>query len=285
VSPPPERVTAKGPRLPSALGQARRYRFVYEKLGPAAFLSHLDLIRALPRAFRRLELPLYYSGGFHPKPEMTFGPALSLGVHSLCEVVDVKITADIEPGELLAQLSEGSHEGLRFLGGVRLGPNDAAVSRVIDTASYAVGIPRAAMKEGEDALRERMARALEAGELPVTRVIEGIRKRVDVKEFLRGAHFGQGEQAVAAAGFVGDFVHIAVQVEVRGSGGVKVAEVVEALFGDPELPYRAVRTELGTKLPDGRVASPIELDALRERRAERERPAAMPPTAPEEVLS
>jgi hypothetical protein len=53
---------------------------------PSAFLSHLDLIRALPRAFRRLELPLHYSQGFHPKPDMTFGPALSLGVASLGEV-------------------------------------------------------------------------------------------------------------------------------------------------------------------------------------------------------
>jgi hypothetical protein len=122
------------------------------------------------------------------------------------------------------------------------------------------------VKEGEDGLRERMARALEAPELPVMRVIEGIGKRVNVKEYLRSAHFGEGEQALAAAGFVGDFVHLAARVEVRGSGGVKIAEVVQALFGDAELPYRAVRTELGTTLPGGRVASPLELEVLRERK-------------------
>ena len=50
---PPRRAARRRPRVaPRARivqGEARRYRFVYEKLGTAAFLSHLDVIRALPR--------------------------------------------------------------------------------------------------------------------------------------------------------------------------------------------------------------------------------------------
>lgn len=159
---PPRR--GKAPPSRPDQGQARRYRFVYEKLGAAAFLSHLDLIRALPRAFRRLDIPLFYSQGFHPKPDMTFGPALSLGVSSLCEVVDVRITDDLDPFALLSPLSEGTHAGLRFVGGVRLGPSDAAVSKIVDTASYAVGIPRSAIEaSGEAALRESGQRPRLAG--------------------------------------------------------------------------------------------------------------------------
>ena len=94
------------------------------KLGPSAFLSHLDLIRALPRAFRRLGVPLHYTGGFHPKPNMTFGPALSLGVASLGELVDFKLSALVDVDELTAALTRSSPSGLEFVSGALLGEED-----------------------------------------------------------------------------------------------------------------------------------------------------------------
>jgi len=259
--PPTSRPIVKGPPARAAQGEARRYRFVYEKTGAAAFLSHLDLIRALPRAFRRLELPLYYSNGFHPKPDMTFGPALSLGVASLCEVVDLKIAADVDAAELVDALSEGAQPGLRFVGGARLGPQDAGVTRIVDTARYVVGVPRAALEAcgGESWLRERVEQARAAESLVVVRRIDGIGKKVDVREFLRSIDLGDtgAAHALARAGVVGDLLPLVVEVEIRGSGGVKIAEVVEAVCRDPELPNRAVRVALGKRRPDGSVASPL----------------------------
>jgi radical SAM family uncharacterized protein/radical SAM-linked protein len=249
-----------------AQGEPRRYRFVYEKLGAAAFLSHLDVIRALPRAFRRLELPLHYSRGFHPKPEMSFGPALSLGVASLCEVVDVKLAAVIDANGLVENLSEGAQPGLRFVGGIALDAGDASITRVIDTARYVVGIPRGWIEPrgGEAWLRGRVAWALAAGELPVVRRIDGIGKRVDVRAFLRAIEVdSEGGPGLARAGVVGDLVPVAVEVAVLGSGGVKIAEVIEAVCGDPEVPHRAVRVALGRHESDGALVSPLALGSLR----------------------
>jgi radical SAM family uncharacterized protein/radical SAM-linked protein len=266
--PSPRRETRAGappPRI--AQGEARRYRFVYEKLGPAAFLSHLDVIRALPRAFRRLELPLWYSQGFHPKPDMMFGPALSLGVASLGEVVDMKIVADVDPTAILDALSVGAQSGLRFVGGVRLGAEDAAISRVVDVARYVVGIPRGviAPRGGEAWVQERIEQALAAAELPVVRRIDGIGKRVDVRDFLRVLAIAgeEGARALAAAGVVGDLLPLVVEVDVRGSGGVKITEVVESVFGDAEFPSRPVRVLLGKRTADGNVASPLDLSVIR----------------------
>ena len=88
-------VTTCARRRRVAQGEGRAaIRFVFAKVGPMAFLSHLDLIRALPRSFRRIDMPIFYSSGFHPKPDMTFSPALSLGVASLSEVLDVKLIVD-----------------------------------------------------------------------------------------------------------------------------------------------------------------------------------------------
>jgi radical SAM family uncharacterized protein/radical SAM-linked protein len=273
-------------RLPVAFvqGQARRYRFAYTKLGASSLLSHLDLIRALPRTFRRLDLPVFYSTGFHPKPDMTFGPALSLGVASLAELVDVKLTADLDPEALLSALSDASPEGLRFTAARRLGEGDASVSRIVDTARYAVALPRSVLREqGGDAwLAERVAFALAAPDLKMVRTIEGIGRWIDVRAFLRGMTLetAAARAAVEAAGLVGDFSVLEVDLEIRGSGAVKVSEVVSTLTGLPDFPHRAVRSALGAwRAPAadlgagdairgaGMVVSPLDLLAVRHRPA------------------
>jgi hypothetical protein len=68
------------------------YRIRFAKVGRAAFLGHLDLVRLLARSFRRADLPLAVTRGFSPKPRVSFGPALGLGVPSLGELMD----ADLE---------------------------------------------------------------------------------------------------------------------------------------------------------------------------------------------
>jgi radical SAM-linked protein len=227
---------------PFVQGQARRYRFVYEKLGASAFLSHLDLIRLLPRAFRRAELPLYYSQGFHPKADMTFCPALSLGVASLGEVVDIKLTCDGHPEAWLDALTAGSPAGLRFVEGRALDPNDAAISRRIVGARYVVAVPRAVLAErGGDAwVRERVGHVRAASSLTVVRRIAGVGKRVDVREYLERIDLG-GAPLLARAGITGDVLALTIDVAIRGSGSVKISEVMETL-GDVE--YHAVRAQL-----------------------------------------
>jgi radical SAM-linked protein len=267
---PPKRMQ-KGPPPRLVQGEPRRYRFVYEKTGSAAFLSHLDVIRALPRSFRRLEIPLFYSSGFHPKPDMTFGPALSLGVASLAEAVDMRIAADLEPAEILEDLNAGAQPGIRFTGAARLGAQDAGLMRVVDGARYAVGMPRQELAErgGEAWLRERIDAVMAAPELPVVRRIDGIGKRIDVRSFLQRLAVDEGDAAAAitSAGIVGDLVVLTVDVEVRGSGGVKITEVVEALVGDAEMPHRAVRTAMGLRTETGHLVSPLDLAAIRTARS------------------
>ena len=223
AAPPPskeERVDPKRAKVSFTQGAAIRYRFGFTKLGPSALLSHLDVLRALPRTFRRVGLPLFYSTGFHPKPDFVFAPALSLGVSSTCEVADVKLTCEVDPESVLEALSAASPEGLSFFAGARLGPTDRAVSRVIDTARYAVAIPTLVAggpgsERGEPWLRARVAEAMAARELRVKRTIEGIGKWLDVREYVRAIEVESpaARAAVAQAGLVGSFVVLAVDLE------------------------------------------------------------------------
>jgi hypothetical protein len=185
-------------------------------------------------------------------------------------VVDVKIDGEIDAQGLLEALSAGAQPGLRFAGGARLGHGDPAVNRVIDVARYAVGIPNVAVsaRGGAEWVAERIHAALEARELPVVRRIDGIGKRVDVRTYLRTMRLSSDPGDAPAsglrrAGIIGDLLALEVEVDVTGSGGVKIAEVVEAVFGGADMPHRAVRTALGMRRAGDVVVSPLELAALR----------------------
>lgn len=274
----PVPVKPKGPKPPPRViqGEPRRYRFQYAKVGPMAFLSHLDVIRALPRSFRRIEIPIYYSSGFHPKPDMMFSPALSLGVASLSEILDVKLTVDADAEELADKLTKASPEGLWFRHGVRLGADDASISKAIDGARYVVAIPRSALDSvgGEARVREEIARVNAAPELRLVRRFDrGLAKAVDVKRFLRTLSIDdpRGHDYLELARVHGDFVNIVCDVAITGDGGVKISEIMEALFpkrddGTEQLPYHAVRAELGV-VSGSDIVSPIVLDVVRAKRA------------------
>lgn len=93
--------------------KARRFRLWYSKIGPARYLSQLELQRIFERAFRRVALPLSFSSGFHPAPLVSFARALPVGVGSVCEWMDFFVRERIEPDTVLTRLH---HE---FPGGMR----------------------------------------------------------------------------------------------------------------------------------------------------------------------
>ncbi|MDH5675743.1 MAG: TIGR03960 family B12-binding radical SAM protein [Myxococcales bacterium] len=244
-------------------GKPERIRLHFHKVGRAAFGSHLDLVRLLPRLFRRLELPLYYSLGFHPKPVMTFGPALSLGVASIAEFVDVQLAegARLDLQNLPAQLTEGSIAGIDFEAAVALRPGDAKLSRVIDEAVYVAGLPRALTERFGDGSEGAVAAAIAARQaqpLEVTRVMGRQHKRIDVGRYLLEAHVGSGRQALMHAGIDGDLMALELRIAITPGGSAKATEALEALLDAPGMSIPIVRSELGLHASDGLI-SPLRL--------------------------
>ncbi len=245
----PSKARAQPPGHNQPKPTAYRYRLSYEKLGPVAFLGHLDVIRALPRVLRRAEIPVSYTSGFHPKPDMVFGPALSLGVPSFGEFVDVKLLVDVDAETLRERLNASVPEGLHFTGASKLGPMDPGISKVIGGARYVLVYARSALPTGGEAwLRERAAAVMAASELPVTRTVDKESKTVDVRAYLRSIEVDTpaARAALGPAGLVGDLVPVEVSVRVTGSGAVKASEVAEVL-GGAELYARSIRLVLETE--------------------------------------
>lgn len=80
-------------------------RLRFSKTGRLKYISHLDINRAMSRALKRAQIPLWYTEGFNPHPYMSFSLPLSLGVESLCESVDLRIIDDITNDEIKNRLN------------------------------------------------------------------------------------------------------------------------------------------------------------------------------------
>ena len=87
-------------------------RIVFSKSGRAKYVSHLDLVRAMTRAVRRADIPLWYTEGFNRHPYLTFAAPLSLGFEGLRETMDIRMADEFPFDELVARLNAVLPEGL-----------------------------------------------------------------------------------------------------------------------------------------------------------------------------
>jgi radical SAM-linked protein len=243
-------------------GPSQRVRLRFEKTGATALLGHLDLIRELPRAVRRAKVRIGYTEGYHPKPDMTFGPALSLGIASLDEYFDVRLIDAPEPAQLLEQLASATCPGLTFVDAARLTDRDPSISAVVTGARYVVALPEKALGAlgGRAALVERVEEFLAKSEHKLRRDIEGLGKIIDVRSFTESLRVGDDDAlaALERAGLVGALVPLELTTRMGQNGTTKVSEVVRAVIGETSFPHHAVRTALlaGT-------THPLDLLALR----------------------
>lgn len=83
------------------------YRVFYTKTGRLKYISHLDVNRLMQRALKRSGLPVWYSEGFNPHIYITFALPLALGLESLYEVMDFRLTQEI-PFEQIAERIDAS---------------------------------------------------------------------------------------------------------------------------------------------------------------------------------
>ena len=74
-------------------------RLLFEKTGNAVWISHLDLMRLFQRAFKRAGLPLIHTQGFNPRPSVSIALPLSVGVESVCELLDFTLDGESVPCE------------------------------------------------------------------------------------------------------------------------------------------------------------------------------------------
>lgn len=85
------------------------HRMLFEKTGRAVWMSHLDTMRLMQRAFRRAGVLLHHSQGYTPHAYVSVLLPLSVGTESVCEILEYELDEPLEitPGQMNAVLPEG----------------------------------------------------------------------------------------------------------------------------------------------------------------------------------
>jgi len=219
-----------------------RYRATFEKGEQAKYLSHLDLTRALPRAFRRAKIRIGYSLGYHPMPLIQYGPALGVGTAGCNELIDFDSPDKLEEREFLDRINPVLPPGLSFKSLLRRPAGSQSLIKEVNRAEYSVKLDA---PEIEAAIRRRSA-DLHSGDIHrelienfmalETCVIERVRKdkrqQVDVRRFTKRLSVTE------------DLSRLIIVTEVSPNGGVKPVEVVAAVFGLTE----AEKTSLSSRV-------------------------------------
>lgn len=94
------------------MSNSGKLRLRFSKTGRAVYISHLDLMHTMQRAFSRAGYELKYSEGFNPHPQISIALPLSVGAESVCEIMDFKLRQDADPKEIPARLTAVMPEGI-----------------------------------------------------------------------------------------------------------------------------------------------------------------------------
>jgi radical SAM-linked protein len=166
-----------------------KVRLFFAKRQSLRFLSQLDLVRIIPRMFRRGGVMMAFSRGFSPQPRMSFGPALALGMSADEDVIDCDLvlerSAEDMAGmltdeqrqaladELLVRLRPAAPPGMILLDARLVPPGEKTLGELVAGADFAVELA----PEQLEGLRARLEARLEAGALTITRAQRLKKKR------------------------------------------------------------------------------------------------------------
>jgi radical SAM-linked protein len=215
-----------------------RYRARFTKTGRLRFLGHLDLMRALLRSLRRARIPLSYSQGFNPKPRVALGPALSVGVSSEGEYIDIETTARLDPETSLVRINASLPGGIRFLALKEIRRSVPALSDAVRAARY-----RVETANGFD-LGAAVRSYTDRGPVVVTREKKGKIKKFDL-----------GREVVELAAPAEDTLILTLALN-PGNASVRPEEVLPEILGEASSDLRLTREELLVEW-NGRLVNPL----------------------------
>ncbi len=256
----------------ATLTPAHRYRATFEKGEEVKYLSHLDLTRALPRAFRRARITLGYSHGYHPMPLIQYGPALGVGTVGENEFIDFDSPDELQESEFINRINAALPAGFRFKSLAKLPVGAQALIKEINRAEYLIRLDAIEIQAAVERARHERAElsSLNAEEIHsrlaneflsreswvIERARKGKRQLVDVRRYVKAINY--------------DAAHACLQIvtEISANGGAKPTEVVAAIYGLTEeektsLSSRVRRLRLFSDQSSGLPPSDREVAAAR----------------------
>lgn len=91
------------------------YRVTYSKTGPARYLSHIDVNNIILRGFRRAGVKVLFTQGYHPKMQVSYAPALPLGMSGMNELFEFRSDREYSEKDFIFRMNGVLPPGIRML--------------------------------------------------------------------------------------------------------------------------------------------------------------------------
>ena len=122
------------------LERKQRFRVWFGKIGEMALVGHLDLIRLFDRVVRRADLPISFTGGFHPNPRISIANALPLGVTSTGEIADFELTELMDVADFQAKLVATLPDNIPVYRVEAIDVKSPSANQLLEAAEYLITV-------------------------------------------------------------------------------------------------------------------------------------------------
>ncbi len=99
-------------------------------------MSHMEILRAWLRVIRRAQVPIKYSEGYSPHPKVSLGSALSVGVGSEAEYIDLMLSKRLVVDALVNRINKAMPIDLRVLDAKRMPDKTKSLGVSVTFADY-----------------------------------------------------------------------------------------------------------------------------------------------------
>lgn len=163
---------APNPQLPVV----QKLRVRYAKRDRLRFTSHRDFARAFERAVRRAGIPIGFSSGFSPHPKISYANAAPTGSASEAEFLEIGLTEQREPDEVLRALDAALPPGLDILDVVAVDGPGSLADR-LEASTWRIELTGAA----PDQVASAVSSFLAAEDVSVDRMMKQGMRAIDVR--------------------------------------------------------------------------------------------------------
>jgi radical SAM-linked protein len=197
------------------------------------FISHLEYLKTLEKAIRRARIPVAYSQGFNPHMKFSLASALSVGVTSRCEFLEIYLREKRPLAGLVEDLRHNLPMGIHIIRADLADDKAPKLMAAAAGASYHVIIPCGADPASAIAAYEAAESA------PYTKhhgKAKGKEKNkvIDAKAYIPAVSYTWN----------GETLELDFDIRITPTGSMKASEFLELLSGSFGLPLALTRADI-----------------------------------------
>lgn len=189
------------------------------------YLSHRDLVRAFELALRRAEIQVAFTSGFNPRPKMSFGSAVGVGITSDDERIVLELAIPYNLSDIFDRLNSKLPEGFELRSIEYLPDEEQSPVSCINASRFRM------LLEGEG-IEQAVGELIQSSEVRILRTREDSAKEMDIRPYILDVEVASAEC---------NATEVFVSLRLGSGGGAGPHDFVQALlYRLPELKVKSI---------------------------------------------